>query len=424
MKRVVGVPLVIASVVWCALSIVLAAPGDRGSWELGLFGGYGFLDDYAGADPDDGPLWGGRVGCFLDQNWSLETSYQQLSSEVGPSAIDFDINSARLNGLYNFRPGNAFRPFVTFGAGYEGTEAGAFAEKGGSANVGIGGRWYLGRIFGLRLDGRYVYTDVGGSVDDWQGNVETTAGLLFAFGGGPPADEDGDGVRDGKDRCPGTPRGALVDARGCPQDSDGDGVYDGIDMCPGTEQGCAVDERGCPTDGDGDGVVDCHDKCAGTPKSCAVDADGCAPDEDGDGVCDGLDRCPGTPAGREVDEKGCELKFDERGTLRLEGVTFAFNSDRLTDESKTILDSVAASLAEWPELRVEVGGHTDSQGPDAYNHQLSQKRADAVRDYLVARGVPATQLTARGYGESRPLADNATEAGRARNRRVELTRKD
>jgi OOP family OmpA-OmpF porin len=138
------------------------------------------------------------------------------------------------------------------------------------------------------------------------------------------------------------------------------------------------------------------------------------PDSDGDGVADASDRCPGTPLGTKVDANGCPY------TVTLGGVNFAFDSAQLTPESRTVLDSVAAGLAEHPRLRVEMQGHTDSVGSEAYNMSLSQRRADAVRNYVISRGVPAAQVEARGYGESRPVADNRTAEGRARNRRVDM----
>ncbi|MCC7463151.1 MAG: OmpA family protein [Gammaproteobacteria bacterium] len=137
-------------------------------------------------------------------------------------------------------------------------------------------------------------------------------------------------------------------------------------------------------------------------------------DTDGDSVTDNLDQCPGTPAGVAVDTAGCP----RRGSITLEGVTFEFNSDRLTEASRGVLDGIAADLRKHPRLRIELQGHTDSVGADQYNLALSQKRADAVRTHLVEQGVPAGQLQAKGYGESRPVADNATAAGRAANRRV------
>lgn len=111
-------------------------------------------------------------------------------------------------------------------------------------------------------------------------------------------------------------------------------------------------------------------------------------------------------------------------TLILQGVTFITDSAELTGESRDRLDRTAASLRQWPEVRVEVGGHTDTVADDAYNLELSQRRAEAVRAYLIHAGVSARRLEARGYGETRPIAPNDTEEGRARNRRVELTRID
>ncbi len=468
-----------------------SAGGEKGSTEIGFFAGFAFLDDYDGGPvalaPDDAALLGGRVAWFATRAWSFEASYQQLQTEtqLPPSAtdVDFDVAAVRVNALYNFRSGETFRPFLTLGAGVEDLDVGGVEVDDESYNAGGGLRWYLGEHFGLRLDGRFIHHDVAGGIDEAQSNVEATAGLLWAFGGAPPADTDGDGVRDKRDKCPDTPRGATVDAEGCPADADSDGVFDGIYRCPDTPAGCKVDGSGCPLDSDGDGVIDCQDKCAGTAagcavdasgcptdadgdgvcdssdkcpdtakgcavdasgcpkdtdgdgvcdgadkcsgtaKGCAVDASGCPKDADGDGVCDSADRCPGTPAGRKVDEKGCEVLFEKgRASLVLEGVNFEFDSAKLTAASSTTLDSVAASLREWSDVRVQIEGHTDSVGADAYNLQLSRKRAESVRDYLVAKGVDRSRLAAVGYGESKPVTENSTEAGRARNRRVELTK--
>lgn len=137
-------------------------------------------------------------------------------------------------------------------------------------------------------------------------------------------------------------------------------------------------------------------------------------DSDGDGVLDPSDQCPDTPRGTAVDAVGCPRK----GSITLQGVTFEFNSATLTAASRPVLDDVAADLKKYPRLRVELQGHTDSVGADAYNLRLSQKRADAVREYLVSQGVGADQLAAKGYGETQPTADNTSEAGRAENRRV------
>lgn len=137
-------------------------------------------------------------------------------------------------------------------------------------------------------------------------------------------------------------------------------------------------------------------------------------DSDHDGVPDSVDRCPNTPPGVAVDQFGCP----QQGSITLEGVNFATNSDQLTEDSRPILDTVADGLRKHPRLRVEVQGHTDSTGAPKYNLSLSQRRAESVRDYLVSRQVPAQQLVAKGYGQTQPVASNTTKEGKARNRRV------
>ena len=138
------------------------------------------------------------------------------------------------------------------------------------------------------------------------------------------------------------------------------------------------------------------------------------PDTDGDGVTDDRDKCPGTPRGVAVDADGCPQK----GSITLDGVTFDYDSARLTADSANTLDTVAAGLKKYPRLKVELQGHTDNKGPDAYNLTLSQQRANAVREQLLRAGVPSAQMTAKGYGEAEPVADNKTDEGRAMNRRV------
>lgn len=152
-------------------------------------------------------------------------------------------------------------------------------------------------------------------------------------------------------------------------------------------------------------------------------------DTDGDGVPDRIDRCPDTPRGTKVDATGCPIKekaLFEHGkkSLILEGVNFVTDSAELTAESRTRLDRVAASLRDWPDVKVEVGGHTDSVADPAYNMDLSQRRAESVRQYLIDKGISPSRLTAKGYGETRPIATNDTAEGRAKNRRVELTKLD
>lgn len=149
-------------------------------------------------------------------------------------------------------------------------------------------------------------------------------------------------------------------------------------------------------------------------------------DSDGDGVIDTWDDCPDTPRGSEVNSHGCVVAAEEDGPIVLKGVTFEYDSARLTAEAEDRLDNVVNALKSAEDINVNIAGHTDSLGSATYNLQLSQARADSVRDYLVSHGIDASRLTTRGYGETRPVAPNVNPdgsdnpAGRAKNRRVEL----
>ncbi|CAH9019122.1 OmpA family protein [Candidatus Nitrosacidococcus sp. I8] len=228
-------------------------------------------------------------------------------------------------------------------------------------------------------------------------------------------DSDHDGVPDHIDQCPDTPEWMKVDKKGCPLDTDGDGVPDSVDQCINTPKGARVNGVGCTVkDSDGDGVPDSADQCPNTPKGVAVDSVGCPLDSDGDGIADYLDQCPNTPEGITVNNQGCP------GPAVLKGVHFEFDSAQLTLDAQGILNNVAQSLQSHPELNISIAGHTDSTGPEIYNKQLSQLRAESVMNYLASHGVDKAKMTAMGYGEEHPIASNLTQDGRAQNRRVEL----
>lgn len=287
-------------------------------------------------------------------------------------------------------------------------------------------------------------SDADGVLNNRDRCAATPAGAQVD-GFGCPADSDADGVANGIDRCPSTAVGAIVDAIGCTRDSDGDNIADGIDKCPDSPAGVLVDSTGCSRDSDADGIADGLDRCSATPRGATVDALGCPGDEDADGVLDGLDRCPRTPIGATVSSRGCVSGQQPRqpanppppdtsaarpapvpspsstaAPMVLQGVTFETGSARLQPGSYVELDSVAKVLQANPALRVEIGGHTDNAGTPADNQHLSTLRAEAVRNYLVAKGVPFQQMVARGYGSTVPRTPDTTPQGRAANRRVEI----
>jgi OmpA-OmpF porin, OOP family len=282
----------------------------------------------------------------------------------------------------------------------------------------------------LALGGRLgsVDADNDGVGDAADQCPDTPLGVLVDARG-CPIDGDNDGVPDGIDQCANTPAGAQVDARGCPADSDNDGVPDGIDQCANTPAGSSVDARGCPADSDNDGVPDGVDQCANTPAGASVDARGCPTDSDADGIVDGADLCPNTPAGAQVDKDGCPIEVSDRevelldtGKITVRDIHFETAKWTILPESHPILDEIGRILIQWPQLRIEIGGHADARGSNEYNLDLSQKRAQAVLDYLVAHfpQIDKSQYTAKGYGESQPVASNSTVEGMARNRRVEF----
>ncbi|AII52820.1 OmpA family protein [Hymenobacter sp. APR13] len=273
--------------------------------------------------------------------------------------------------------------------------------------------------------------------------LQHSAGLTIALG--KKADEDNDGVSDRKDKCPGTPAGVAVDVNGCPLDGDGDGVPDYQDKCP-TEKGLAALEgcpdrdgdgvrdsedkcpdtpgkaelQGCP-DADGDGVTDASDKCPNTPAGVAVDATGCPLDKDGDGVPDYQDRCPNRPG--PASNKGCpEMKVEEKKKLQeaTKFIQFDFDKATLKPISFPTLNGLVQILNDYPDYSLGISAHADNKGDDAYNLRLSDERAASARTYMLSKGIAADRIVSHGYGETKPIADNATEAGRAINRRVEF----
>jgi len=234
-------------------------------------------------------------------------------------------------------------------------------------------------------------------------------------------DSDGDDVPDELDRCLNTPRGAIVDSKGCPRDSDNDGVPDGLDDCPGTSAaaGGKVDIHGCPVDSDFDGFADYLDACPFNVVGADVDSVGCPLDSDGDGVPDGLDDCPYSLVGVPVDKYGCIdlAMFSQPMVLNIPYAPGAFEVDPYTMEK---LKRLVGLLTYVKDIRLDVNGYTDNIGTPAGNKAISERRANRVRDYMIAMGVEPERIKAFGRGESNFISSNDTADGRAKNRRIEI----
>jgi outer membrane protein OmpA-like peptidoglycan-associated protein len=328
-----------------------------------------------------------------------------------------------------------FDPFVFLGANYTSIDRND-GQSELMAQAGLGFNVWFNDNIGLTFtSGSNI-----GFAENMRSHFQNTAGLTFKFGGkdtdgdgvydkddacpeaaglaefnGCP-DADGDGVKDSDDACPNV--AGLAAMNGCP-DSDGDGVADKDDMCPNAKGTKA--NNGCP-DTDGDGVVDKDDKCV-TVAGPAANA-GCPwPDTDGDGVLDKDDKCM-NEAGP-ASNNGCleaVITKDAEQALSEHANDILFNTGKSSFQPGVTgkLDLIAEVMKNYPKATFEIEGHTDSTGSNATNNRVSQTRSDAVMNYLVGKGVDSSRVKAVGYGESNPIADNKTRAGRAKNRRVEI----
>ncbi len=189
-------------------------------------------------------------------------------------------------------------------------------------------------------------------------------------------------------------------------------------LCPDTPAGVPVDPDGCPLYSDADAVADYLDKCPDTAPGIAVDANGCPRDSDGDGIGDNQDACSSTPIEMRVDARGCPLTGERIAIVT--NINFDFNQTKVRESVRRRLSRVIQMLKEMPEIDVQIVGHTDDIGSAQYNLALSVRRAEAVRDYVSARGIDAGRLSIAGRGETQPLVSNATPEGQAVNRRVEF----
>jgi outer membrane protein OmpA-like peptidoglycan-associated protein len=264
-------------------------------------------------------------------------------------------------------------------------------------------------------------------------NVRAAAANVSACA---PEDADGDGIMDDVDKCPTLAEDFddYEDEDGCPElespDTDNDGISDPDDDCPTEPEDLDgfMDTDGCPDlDNDEDTVPDVDDDCPMTPGD--PENGGCpTEDTDGDGIVDSEDKCPEEPETKNdyLDEDGCpdtaptNVKVTNNQIVIEEKILFESGRDTILAVSHGILNSVYQVLVDYPDITIRIEGHTDSDGPDDMNLQLSKARADAVFEYLLSKGIDARRMETQGFGETRPIDTNRTPAGKANNRRVEF----
>jgi OOP family OmpA-OmpF porin len=407
MKKI-GVVVVMLAVILFSISEGQADVKEKAFSVTPFVGVFTFEGDQ---NLDTKPVYGIRAGYELTKHWALEGVFDYLRTEPIGGSDSVYVYNYRAEALYNFEQREKGYPtfFLAVGVGGQtiaDAPAGIDSGSDAVADYGAGFKYFLTENLALRGDIRHIVV----FNSEVQNNLECVVGLTYYWGG---------------EKAKATPEPVRVEAAPVVVlDADKDGVVDDEDKCPDTPEGVKVDREGCPLDTDADGVADYEDKCPDTPKGVKVDKEGCPLDTDADGVADYEDKCPDTPKGVKVDREGCPVKVDvgkemvEKGRVTLD-IKFDFNKAVVKPECLDQINKIAEVMKQYPAINVVIEGHTDSLGSEKANIQLSSKRADAVKAKLVEMGVDSARIRTIGYGFSKPVATNATAAGRKLNRRVE-----
>lgn len=392
-----------------------------------------------------------RLGVSIVPVFDIEASIGRMEGRTRDFGIVYWMVDPRVDTLYHVTPNKRADLFFSIGAGLqyvkvirdsEADEPGALdralyvnPSQDFVMNAGAGLILQLAGPVHLRTDLRWFGTfgaDSTNAEPDTFQNMEWTVG--FDFRHEEPPDRDEDGFKNKFDDCPDDPEDFddFQDDDGCPEDdNDEDGVKDRRDECPNEpeDRDGFEDSDGCPDpDNDRDGIKDRKDRCPDSPEDEDGwdDDDGCPErDNDQDSLPDKRDRCPDEPEtlNQFEDKDGCpdDIPVEvKRFTGIIRGITFETNKAVIRPSSHVTLLDALDVLEQYPDVRLEVQGHTDNVGDDQFNLDLSQARAEAVVVWFIEHGVDASRFRALGFGETVPVADNMTDAGRAENRRVEF----
>jgi outer membrane protein OmpA-like peptidoglycan-associated protein len=430
--------------------LVALAAAEPASPTGGLYAGYLWTPE---ENPlEGGPILVGRLGIAIVPVFDVEIEAGRMESKTRDLGIVYQAYSPRASFLFHATPRKRFDLFLAVGAGAQLTEVLRDSEADQSnesdralyrnpsqdvvVNAGPGLTMQVAGPLHIRTDLRWYGTfgqDAQRAQDDVFQDIEWTLGLDFRAEA--PPDRDGDGIKNKDDACPDEPEDFddFEDEDGCPDDdNDGDGIPDTRDECPDKKEDRDgfQDTDGCPDpDNDNDGIKDKVDACPDEPEDedGFADDDGCPdPDNDGDGIIDSRDGCPDEPEtdNNYQDTDGCpdEVPDEVRAfTGVIEGITFETNRDVIRETSLPTLEAALKVLLQFKDTKIMVEGHTDDVGDDTYNLDLSERRAAAVVRWFLAHGMAEERMQFIGYGETRPRAENTTDAGRAENRRVEFT---
>jgi len=418
-----------------------AASGNKAGEGLYISPTLGLTSFDSELNYDDTTTFSLGLGYQFNNPLAVELVVSTSSTEIdNRNSTEVDYFQIRFDALYNLPQLKNWNPYLVGGIGDGVLEVPNDKNDATEFNAGVGVTTFINDNWAFRGDVRLINL-----YDISMMNTQFNVGVSYYFSGTklpsvkwptktrkePKKEVKKKEVKQapqevvrkpqtvsGPDSTPKTKRARRSESAFLAADYDGDGVSNVLDRCKDTPLGVRVDNSGCPADSDMDGVGDFLDRCPRTPKGTKVDNEGCAGDSDSDGVKDNKDDCPNTITGASVDLHGCRIQVTKTIKISMQ-LKFKSGQAEILPEHDSEIAKVGNFMLKHPKSTAVIEGHTDSSGDAAFNLQLSKYRAERVRAELIRNyRVDPRRIVAKGYGESRPIADNSTVDGRNRNRRV------